>query len=72
MKMFYIFCLTATLFSVFSFSVSQDVNLKSFSHAIKNGQMKGGNVENILFEYSAGPGVITEQWFTGIIHHILG
>ena len=38
---------------------------KTFSHAIKNGKMKGGNVENILFEYDSGPGVITEQWFTG-------
>ena len=41
-------------------------NMRSFSSAIKNGQIIS-NVEKTLYEHNTGqPGVITEQWFTGI------
>lgn len=40
--------------------------MKSFSSAIKGG-MLNGNEEKLLYEHNTGqPGVITEQWFTGI------
>ncbi|EDO40043.1 predicted protein [Nematostella vectensis] len=40
-------------------------NMKTFSYAIKDGQMAPGK-EKTLYEHSTGqPGVITEQWFTG-------
>jgi hypothetical protein len=39
-------------------------NMKSFSSAIKNGILVN-NEEKILYERTSGPGVITEQWFTG-------
>ena len=38
--------------------------MKSFSSAIKNGEVVGGK-EKVLYEHITGPGVITEQWFTG-------
>ncbi|XP_062503637.1 uncharacterized protein LOC134180488 [Corticium candelabrum] len=39
-------------------------NMKSFSSAIKGGSL-ASNKEKILYSRSTGPGVITEQWFTG-------
>ena len=39
-------------------------DMKSFSHSVKQGGCNA-NQEISLFEYTAGPGVITEQWFTG-------
>ena len=45
-------------------SVKWQPNMKSFSHAIKQASCKPG-VEIDLFEHSSGPGVITEQWYTG-------
>ena len=38
--------------------------MKSFTHSIKQGGCTA-NKEISLFEYTKGPGVITEQWFTG-------
>jgi hypothetical protein len=38
--------------------------MKSFSNAIKGGHL-AANVEMVLYNHSTGPGVITEQWFTG-------
>lgn len=46
--------------------VSVNSNMKSFSFAIKNGFLYP-NVEKTLYEHNTGqPGVITEQWFTGL------
>lgn len=40
--------------------------MKSFSSAIKGGTLDG-NQEKVLYEHDTGhPGVITEQWFTGV------
>ncbi len=40
-------------------------DMKSFSSAIKGGNINA-NVEKTLYEHSTGqPGVVTEQWFTG-------
>lgn len=40
-------------------------DMRSFSSAIKDGQI-AGNQEKVLYEHNTGqPGVITEQWFTG-------
>ena len=40
--------------------------MRSFSSAIKGGSL-AANVEKVLYEHNTGePGVITEQWFTGI------
>ena len=42
-------------------------NMKSFSSAIKNGNIVS-NEEKVLYEHHTGePGVITEQWFTGAV-----
>ena len=42
------------------------LNMRSFSNAIKSGILVPG-VELTLYESNIGePGVITEQWFTGI------
>ena len=38
--------------------------MKSFTHSVKQGGCTA-NQEISLFEYTTGPGVITEQWFTG-------
>ena len=38
--------------------------MRSFTHSIKQAACIG-NQEVSLFEYTKGPGVITEQWFTG-------
>ena len=38
--------------------------MKTFSHAIK-GAYCAANEEIELFTYDKGPGVITEQWYTG-------
>ncbi len=38
--------------------------MKSFTHSIKQGGCEK-NREVSLFEFAEGPGVITEQWFTG-------
>lgn len=44
--------------------VSSD--MRTFSSAIKGGKISA-NVEKLLYEHNTGqPGVITEQWFTGI------
>ena len=40
-------------------------DMKSFSSAIKNGEVIGGK-EKVLYQHITGPGVVTEQWFTGI------
>ncbi len=41
-------------------------NMRSFSSAIKDGKMVAKK-EKLLYEHDTGqPGVITEQWFTGI------
>ena len=40
-------------------------DMKSFSSAIKDGVAVGGQ-EKVLYKHETGPGVITEQWFTGI------
>lgn len=46
--------------------VSVNSKMKSFSYAIKNGFIHP-NVEKTLYEHDTGePGVITEQWFTGL------
>ncbi len=38
--------------------------MKTFSHAIKGAYCnKGEEIE--VFSYDSGPGVVTEQWFTG-------
>lgn len=43
-------------------------DMRSFSSAIKGGQI-GPNTEKVLYEHSTGQrGVITEQWFTGAFH----
>ena len=39
-------------------------NLKTFSHAIKAAYCNA-NREIEVFKYSSGPGVVTEQWYTG-------
>lgn len=44
--------------------VSSD--MRTFSSAIKGGQISA-NMEKLMYEHNTGePGVITEQWFTGI------
>ena len=40
-------------------------DMKTFSSAIKDGEILGGE-EKILYEYEIGPGVVTEQWFAGV------
>ena len=45
-------------------SATWPTNLKTFSHAIK-GAYCHANQEIEIFNYAAGPGVITEQWYTG-------
>lgn len=53
-------------FAVLSESVIKfNKNLKSFSHSVKKAILHGYNVENIMFVYNKGPGVITEQFFSG-------
>ncbi len=43
-------------------------NMRSFSSAIKSGQLVA-KTEKVLYEHNTGqPGVITEQWFTGTAH----
>lgn len=58
--------LTATtLFQVQESAIPVTPNMKTFSHAIKDGHLVGNGTENIVFEHTSGPGVITEQWFAG-------
>ncbi len=45
-------------------SVKWKPNMKSFTHSVKQGGCEE-NREISLFEYTKGPGVITEQWYTG-------
>lgn len=45
-------------------SVKWKPNMRSFTHSIKQAACIV-NQEVSLFEYTQGPGVITEQWFTG-------
>ena len=54
--------LTALTRTVCYVQVTPD--MKSFSSAIKGGHLDA-NVEMVLYNRSTGPGVITEQWFTG-------
>jgi len=50
--------------------VPVNANMRSFSSAIKGGIILPDE-EKTLYEHSTGePGVITEQWFTGL--HIYG
>ena len=50
--------------------VPVNANMRSFSSAIKGGTILPDE-EKTLYEHSTGePGVITEQWFTGL--HIYG
>lgn len=39
-------------------------DMKTFSSAMKDGEILGGE-EKILYEHETGPGVVTEQWFAG-------
>ncbi len=45
-------------------SVKWKSNMKSFSHSIKQ-DLCHKDMEKVIFEYDTGPGVVTEQWFTG-------
>ena len=45
-------------------SVKWNKNMKSFSHAIKQ-NLCSPDKEIVIFNYETGPGVLTEQWFTG-------
>ena len=56
--------LVTILFAVGQAAVPVTPNMKTFSHAIKNGLLMN-NSENIVFEHNSGPGVVTEQWFAG-------
>lgn len=54
------------LFCAVSSYVPVQNNMKSFSSAIKGGKM-AANVEKVLYQRDNGqPGVVTEQWFTGM------
>ena len=44
--------------------VPVQADMKSFSSAIKDGEIIGGQ-EKVMYEHETGPGVVTEQWFTG-------
>ena len=61
--------LTLVSISLWALCAAQDPvnpNMRSFSNAIKSGILVPG-VELTLYEsYTGEPGVITEQWFTGI------
>lgn len=46
-------------------SIPVQPNMRSFTSAIKNGVQKA-NVEMLLYEHTEGPGVVTEQWITGL------
>lgn len=67
-----LYLLTALLFVCSETSgINVTPNMRSFSSAIKNGAL-GANAEKVLYEHSSGqPGVITEQWFTGIDSYTL-
>ena len=54
----------AALFQVNESAVSVNSNLKTFSHAIKDGILQQAT-ETIVFEQDSGPGTVTEQWFAG-------
>ena len=56
--------LAAILFSVEEAAVPVTPNMRTFSHAIKGGNLMN-NSENIVFEHNPGPGIVTEQWFAG-------
>ncbi|XP_065051830.1 uncharacterized protein LOC135681334 [Rhopilema esculentum] len=45
-------------------SVKWRPGMESFTHSVKQGGCEGG-LEVSLYESTKGPGVITEQWFTG-------
>lgn len=64
-----IICISLALFawgSAVKAYVPVSNNMRSFSSAIKGGSIKA-NKEKVLYEHSTGqPGVITEQWFTGV------
>ena len=45
-------------------TVKWNPGMKSFTHSIKQGGCTADQ-EISLFEYTKGPGVVTEQWFTG-------
>ena len=40
-------------------------DMKTFSSAMKDGEILGGE-EKVLYEHETGPGVVTEQWFAGV------
>ncbi len=50
--------------AVVNASVKWKPNMESFTHSVKEGGCEE-NREVSLFEFTDGPGVITEQWFTG-------
>lgn len=55
----------AAVLAVTNCYVQVTPSMKSFSSAIKGGHL-AANSEKILYNRSSGPGVITEQWFTGL------
>lgn len=60
-------CALAVLaFCSVTYGIEVTSNMRSFSSAIKGGTITA-NVEKIMYEHNTGqPGVVTEQWFTGI------
>lgn len=51
-----------------AYGIDVNPNMRSFSSAIKGGSI-ASSVEKTLYEHNTGnPGVITEQWFTGIYY----
>ena len=52
------------ILSLVQAAVKWNPQMKSFTHSVKQGGCSA-NQEISLFEYTKGPGIITEQWYTG-------
>ncbi len=61
----FLLLLVAALLATYQAAIPVTPNMKSFSHAIKDGRLVGVGVENVIFSHTSGPGVITEQWTAG-------
>ncbi|CAD5119343.1 DgyrCDS7961 [Dimorphilus gyrociliatus] len=60
-----ILAILLSLISPIHLTVKFNKNLKSFSHSVKKAVLYGHNIENVMFRYEKGPGVITEQFISG-------
>ena len=64
MKLQFLLLIIVSLFTYIDCKAKWRRNMKTFSHAVKAAYC-AANEEIELFAYNKGPGVITEQWYTG-------